>query len=190
MSSKKVSQISYSTNSSVNKKVMIRNILIIVLVIVVVLLGCLFFANSYLKKWPIDGQSMEPTISDEMNVLVFKTNKVKYDNIIIFKIENSNESLIKRVIGLPGDEISIRYSLDDEAYHLYRNGELLSEDYIKEKMSALGGYFEKTIIVPDGYYYVLGDNRNNSKDSHLGIYAKKELIDGVVFFNVTTHKFF
>ncbi len=62
---------------------------------------------------------------------------------------------VKRVIGLPGDTIESKQG------YLYINGNLYTEDYIKEKM---GAEFEP-VAIPDGHIYVMGDNRNRSSDS-------------------------
>ena len=69
-------------------------------------------------------------------------------------------SYIKRVIGLPGDHVEIKDN------HVYVNGEKLEEPYVDEGIKTLpqGGVFTD-VVVPDGYIYVLGDNRENSGDS-------------------------
>jgi signal peptidase I len=63
---------------------------------------------------------------------------------------------IKRVIGKPGD------TLEFKNHHVYRNGEALNEPYLKETMLYTS---EQSFIVPEDHIFVMGDNRNHSKDS-------------------------
>lgn len=175
--------------SNGNKKSSLIGTIIWLVVVVAISLATFFFTTNYIEKWPILGPSMTPTVLDGDNVLVFKTKKPNYDDVIIFfapEIHTDGDHLIKRVIGKPGDEISIRYDEENARYHIYRNGEQLSEDKIREPMTATNGWKESTVIVPEGKYYVLGDNRNNSTDSSEGIYASQDRIVGVVFLRVSS----
>lgn len=76
-------------------------------------------------------------------------------------LENGKISYIKRIIGMPNDHIQIKDG------KVYRNDQELSEDYLPEGMTtpANGPYTD--LVVPDGYLYVLGDNRKGSKDSRM-----------------------
>lgn len=100
--------------------------------------------------------SMEPTFYEGNRVCLCKCaywfSKPKYGDVVIFCKDNND--YIKRVIGEPGDTIII------EDYKVYRNGIVIDEDYIKEPTK---GYFN--IVVPDGMYFCMGDNRNVSIDS-------------------------
>ena len=177
------------TLSVKNKKNSWLGILIWLLVVVVISLATFFFTSNYIVKWPIIGPSMTPTVLNKDDVLLFKTKKVDYDDVIIFfapEIHTEGDHLIKRVIGKPGDEISIRYDEEKNCFHVYRNGERLSEDKIYEPMTATSGWHESTVIVPEGKYYVLGDNRNNSTDSSEGIYADADEIKGIVFLRISS----
>lgn len=168
-----------------NNKKTIRNLIIWILIIVVVSLSAYFFARNFIVRWPIAGESMEPTISDKDVVLLFSTKNTDYDDIIVFRLEDEDKYLIKRVIGKEGDVISSKK--DENGYfHLYRNDNLLDESYIKNSMLSTGGYTEFTMTVPEGTLFVLGDNRNNSSDSHLGIMAKVSLVEGVAFARISS----
>ena len=81
---------------------------------------------------------------------------------------------MKRIIGLPGDTVDI---IDGK---VYINGELLVEDYIKETMVGSFGSYD----VPEGSYFMLGDNRNNSNDSRYwyNTYLDRDDILGKVVF--------
>jgi signal peptidase I len=122
----------------------------------------LFLAiNTVSARVRVEGFSMQPTLQDGEFVLV---NRVAYrfgqperGDIIVFRDPNSphGKDLIKRIIGLPGDRIVIR----DGVVSL--NGQPLHEDYIAAP-PAYSGEWE----VPAGHLFVLGDNRNDSSDSH------------------------
>ncbi len=107
----------------------------------------------------------------------------------------TNDAFIKRVVGLPGDSIEIR--LDDG---IYINGEKIDESYIYSlptrgisypgnitQLGELQQYplngvpFSSPIVVPDDNYFVLGDNRNNSQDSHVWGFLPRENIIGRTF---------
>jgi len=109
--------------------------------------------------------SMLPTIEISDRVIL---NRLAYvgklaphrGDIIVFTSEEkalSNEDLIKRVVALPGETVEIKYG------SVYIDGKALSEDYIAEKPL----YDYGPVTIPDNCYFLLGDNRNNSYDSHL-----------------------
>jgi signal peptidase I len=108
----------------------------------------------------VDGASMEPTlVSGEyviVNRLSYRLGSPQQGDIIVFHFpRDPKEEYIKRVIGLPGDEVEVKNGT------VYVNGQLLNESYLKVKMDYFG-----TWRVPEGQLFVLGDNRNNSSDSH------------------------
>jgi len=121
----------------------------------------------------VDGASMMPTFEDGDKVIVNKISKKmkKYERfeVIVFEaMENKN--YIKRVIGLPGEHIAYKDDL------LYVNGEPFAEPYLEEFKNKLidnGTLTEDftlesytgELAIPDGYVFVLGDNRRNSSDS-------------------------
>ena len=105
----------------------------------------------------IPSGSMIPTINQGDHLFVsrvYNLDNIKRGDILVFNSEELNEKLIKRLIGLPGDEISI---VDGE---VSVNGEKLNEDYVKNNDG-----FDGTFKVPEGKYFFLGDNRANSFDS-------------------------
>ncbi len=82
--------------------------------------------------------------------------EIKHGDIVVFKDPvGGNKELIKRVIGLPGDTLEIISG------RVYIDGYLLEEPYLNQYWK--GDY--PVIVIPDGFIYVLGDNRNNSLDS-------------------------
>ncbi len=96
---------------------------------------------------------------------VYNVNNLKRGDVVVFKSEELNMILVKRLIGLPGDNIHIEQNGD-----VYVNGEKLQEDYVENQSKSYGDY-----AVPEGCFFFLGDNRANSFDSR---YWANKYIDG------------
>lgn len=128
-----------------------------------------FLINKFLIfKVVVPTGSMEPTVmpGDEIFATrIYNPSKIKRGEIVVFKKQGEKELLLKRVIGLPGDTIEIK-----DGGQVYVNGELLDEPFVKYT-DPLGG----TYHVPAGEYFMLGDNRANSRDSR---YWKDPYIPG------------
>ena len=128
------------------------------------------------------GSSMEPTYHNGNIVLVdkvfYKKSQPQYNDIVIIKyhVSAKEDQIIKRVVGLGGDRIEMKNN------QLYRNGELLEEDYIQE---AMVGNEDFVYDIPEGKIFVMGDNRNRSVDSRLiGYVDFEDEVVGRVFFKV------
>ena len=141
----------------------------LVYAVALMLIVNLFFFRSITVR----GDSMNDTLVDNDQVVVtnflytpscgdivvIQANKLPVQGTDLY-----GEPIIKRVIALAGDTIKIDYIKGE----VYRNGELLSEDYIKELTHLHGfGYMEsgEIYIVPENCVFVMGDNRNVSNDS-------------------------
>ena len=119
----------------------------------------------------VSGSSMDDTLVNKniviVNKIYLKTNKIKRYDIVVVKYDN--EYLIKRVIGLPNEQVE------------YYNNKLYINDVEKTKMK-----FEKTedfqYETKKDEYFVMGDNRDISKDSRYFGAVKKENITGMVNF--------
>lgn len=134
----------------------------------------------------VDGSSMEPTLHDKdlgfSNVLKVKTSGIERFDIVVVQIKEQNKNLVKRVIGLPGDEIFYENDV------LYINGDVVEETFLNEQFKKEQKHlkdsdlftknFSEPIVVPEGEYFVMGDNRLNSSDSRDPRYGtfKKEMI--------------
>lgn len=125
-------------------------------------LSVILFAaiNAVSARIRVDGASMEPTLQSGEFVIVNKLAYVlgapKTGDVIVFHFPRDPEQeYIKRVIGLPGDHLEIKEG------QVFVNGEPLEEDYI-----AASPVYQSTVDVPEDSLFVLGDNRNNSSDSH------------------------
>lgn len=116
--------------------------------------------NAVSARVRVDGFSMRPTLEDGEFVLVSKLNyrfgDIQRGDIIVFHFPmDPTQELIKRVIGLPGDRVIIGEG------KVTVNGQVLDEPYIASAPLYAGQWF-----VPEGQLFVLGDNRNDSSDSH------------------------
>ncbi len=125
--------------------------------LVVVAAVAVLIATLWLPFLRIYGTSMTPTLTDGEILCCTKSSNFDTGDIVAFYYEN--KILIKRVIGMPGDWISI-----DAQGNVYVNDILLNEPYVSEKV--LGdGDIEFPYQVPDDMMFVLGDHRSTSVDS-------------------------
>ena len=126
------------------------------------ILSVILFAaiNAVSARIRVDGSSMEPTLhSGEfviVNKLTYKLGQPEIGDVVVFHYPRDPEQeYIKRVIGLSGDQVLITDG------KVYINGQMLEEDYINSPPA-----YQATWEVPEDSLFVLGDNRNNSADSH------------------------
>ena len=142
--------------------------------LVTILIAVLVFAllQATVQNFKVEGGSMKPNIQDGQYILVDKSvyhfHPPQQGEIIVFHApRNPDRDFIKRVIGLPGDIVEVKKG------KVYVNGDLLSEPYIEEPPT----YTCYEEVSPE-HYFVLGDNRNNSNDSHSGWLVPRESIIG------------
>ena len=127
----------------------------------------------------VDGSSMYPTLNSGDNLI---TSKISYklsepergDIIVLEAPDSPGDDYIKRIVGLPNDHLEIK---DGD---VFINGKKLDEPY-------LGGIEtdgEEDIIIPSGYYFVMGDNRDESHDSRIdkvGVISRNSIVGKSVF---------
>src|SRR5919202_6949041 len=134
--------------------------LIILLVTFALVFG--FVRPFVVEAFYIPSESMVPTleIGDRVfvNKFVYRFSEPRRGDIVVFKsIEGENDDLIKRIVGVPGDEVELRNGL------LFVNGERYRERYVNKEFP--DDSFFGPITVPEGKVFVMGDNRANSRDS-------------------------
>ena len=116
--------------------------------------------NALTARVLVEGSSMRPTLENHqrliVNKLAYRSDLPERGDIVVFHFPiDPDQDFIKRVIGLPGDDVEI----DNGEVRV--NGEVLIEPYIASAPGYVGAWH-----VPENQIFVLGDNRNNSSDSH------------------------
>ena len=146
--------------------------------IVIVFIACFVLFGILFGIGRVNGDSMNPTLHDRDFVLLWRPgqNYMRGD-IVFFQKEGESKELVKRVIGTPGDSLDIRN--DGE---VILNGSILAEDYIFVPTYADQAQVSFPIELKEGEYFVMGDNRINSRDSRVFGIVKKGEIDGKVIF--------
>ena len=121
----------------------------------------------------IEGACMEPELHSHekiiVNKMIYRVKEPEVGEVVVFTYPYSpNKDFIKRVVGVPGDEVAIKDGF------LYRNGKKMSESFVKEYV--FGNY--GPLKIPEGKLCVMGDNRNNSHDSRSWGLLDKKLVKG------------
>ena len=159
----------YSFQGGIVIKTALRDVLETALLTLVIFLG----VRLGVQNFRVEGFSMQPTLQSNQYLLV---NKVAYmvgeperGDIVVFRLpQDPKRDLIKRIVALPGEEVEVRGGV------VYIDGKPLEEPYIRDKPL----YFFSKKKVPDGEFFVLGDNRNNSFDSHVWDFLPREYLIG------------
>lgn len=139
------------------KKNIIKAILEWIVTIAIALIIAFLINKFVVFKVRIPSESMVPTLNVGDQLFVSRIHNVqslKRGDIVVFNFKPKDEVFIKRLIGLPGDNITIK------AGTVYVNGDKLEEDYVKNPEATDGVY-----NVPEGKYFFLGDNRAISDDA-------------------------
>ena len=152
------------SDMEVTMKNIVKEVFSTLLYILVVLAATWLVITFVGQRTQVKGSSMEPTLSDNDNLIVDKisyrfSDPQRFD-IIVFPFQYEEDTYyIKRIIGMPGETVYI-----DEEGTIYVDGEVLQESYGREVMVSAGRAGEP-ITLGEDEYFVLGDNRNNSSDS-------------------------
>ena len=175
----------------------LREILETILLTLVIFL----LVRTVVQNFKVEGSSMEPTLQSGQYLLVNKLAYWQIDpkaieervpgldvpidepieifgdprrgDVVVFRFpRDPSRDFIKRVIGLPGDTVEIRQWQGE--WQVLVNGKIVDEPYLRDQ----GNYRDGPRVVRDGHYYVLGDNRNNSSDSHVWGEVPRENIIG------------
>lgn len=162
-----------------NLKKQIKEILAWIFTIVLAIVAAKVINNYIIIKAEVPTGSMEHTIEVDDCILGYQLayvfSKPERGDIVIFPYPDNPETIyVKRIIGLPGETVEIKNGA------VYIDGEPIEEPYLKEAMKGEYGPY----VVPEGCYFMLGDNRNSSQDSRKwsNTYLKEEDIMAKVLF--------
>jgi len=149
---------------------------------IVISLALAFLIVQVIKPTIVSGESMYPTLNDRdyliLNRMAYKFGDIDRGDIIVFKTDlkqdnGKEKDLIKRVIAIPGDHLVIKDS------KVYINGEVQDEPYIHNEYTS----GDIDIVIPDNNVFVMGDNRQNSRDSRssdVGLVNESDIIGEVM----------
>lgn len=143
-----------------------------ILAAIIVVFNCIIGVSA------VDGDSMEPTLCDGQKVVYFRLNKKPKVGDLVCIWVPSGDYYVKRVVASGGDIVDI------EDGNLYVNGELIEEEYIQGQTTEVR---ESAVVFPyevrENNYFVLGDNRERSKDSRTFGEVNRGQIHGIIFFS-------
>lgn len=143
---------------------------------------CLFFAAvlvtfriTGLRFCTVDGHSMDNTLFDGERLVLNPSAEPGFGDIVVF--EYGGTHLIKRVIGMPGDTVSVAKG------NLYVNNIRYQESYLSPECITLFSESSFTVRVKEHEYFVMGDNRDNSRDSRSFGCVDKDSVTGVAIWH-------
>ena len=146
--------------------------------------GVYFFLG---RPFTVSGASMYPTLHNGDRMVLSKVGDVHRFDVVILKAPDENVEYIKRVIGMPGDTIEMKSGV------LYINGKKVDQPFINTEALAKQTVFMDDFTlesltgeskVPEGKYFVLGDNRGVSKDSRMIGFIDRSAIEGKAVFTI------
>jgi signal peptidase I len=151
----------------------VKKIIMELIPYVIVVLLVILIRTFIVTPVRVNGSSMLPTLIDGEFLLLEKFNN-KYNRFDIIVLDHKGEKLVKRIIGLPGEFVE------------YKNNKLyINNEEVKEEISSLETYdFSIEELgytqIPKDYYFVMGDNRQNSTDSrYIGLIHKEDIVGEV-----------
>ena len=161
---------------------LLTNVIIIAFCIGIAYFLASFVTNYVAYQTPVEGESMEPTLTDGDSVVIqrlsyYFTDPKRYD-VVVFPVHYDSGSTektyyIKRVIGLPGETVQI---IDGS---VYINNEKLTEDKYSSTSINEAGIAENPLVLGENQYFVMGDNRNmstDSRNSYVGLVNKNDIV--------------
>ena len=138
------------------------------------------------RPFTVSGQSMYPTLHNGDHMIMSKLGGINRFDVVILKAPDEDKEYIKRVIGMPGDTVEVKGGV------LYINGKQVEQPFINSNSDKKTVYIDDFTLkqltgedkVPEGKYFVMGDNRGVSKDSRMIGFIDQASIEGKAVFTV------
>ena len=139
------------------------------------------------KPFTVSGQSMYPTLHNNDRMLMSKLGDINRFDVVVLHAPDQDKEYIKRVIGMPGDTVEVKEG------KLYINGQPVEQPFInKEILVNKTVYIDDFTLqeltgeskVPEGKYFVMGDNRGVSRDSRMIGLIDRKAIEGKAVFTI------
>jgi len=173
-------------------KALVKDAISLVMTFAITSAVCKLTFTYALDKNVVKGSSMEPTLHNEDQLLATRIFSIDPGDIVTIESEKLGEKIVKRVIATGGQEVNIDFE-EGSVYvdgiklneQLYQPGEKLTGDYFVNTLTQInsGAFDEYPVTVPEGYIFVMGDNRNASLDSKnrsLGLVPVEEVCGQVI----------
>ena len=154
-----------------------------------IIVACVLMAILYFfigRPFTVSGQSMYPTLHNGDHMIMSKLGGINRFDVVILKAPDEDKEYIKRVIGMPGDTVEVKRGV------LYINGKVVEQPFINSDNSKKTVFIDDFTLkeltgvdkVPEGKYFVMGDNRGVSKDSRMIGFIDASAIEGKAVFTV------
>ena len=138
------------------------------------------------KPFTVSGQSMYPTLHNNDRMFMSKLGDINRFDVVVLQAPDQDKEYIKRVIGMPGDTVEVKGGV------LYINGKQVEQPFINSNSDKKTVYIDDFTLkqltgeekVPEGKYFVMGDNRGVSKDSRMIGFINQASIEGKAVFTV------
>lgn len=178
-------------------KAVLNDILEIIETMLTTLLLVVMLFSYVARPVTVDGSSMEPTLHDQDRLVMFRLlySPKQGDIVVVYNSEGHvldtagevvssgyglHENIIKRVIATAGQTIR----LDTAEGLVYVDDQPLEEPYVNDLIRSDAGAFSYPVTIPDGYIFVMGDNRNHSTDSrssYVGLVSEEDVLGKAYF---------
>jgi signal peptidase I len=140
----------------------------------------IFIVIFVIQPVKVEGTSMQPRLVDQerifVNRFIYRFQDIHRGDVVVFWYpRDRSKSFIKRVLGVPGDQVEIRSGT------VYVNGARVDEPYLNPAFRDIKSC--QPVLVPPGHYFVLGDHRNSSNDSRSWGFVAHDLIYGKAVFS-------